>query len=137
MTEKPTFPIGVNIFVIRNEKLLLGKRRNTAGDGDWGLPGGHLEKNERMEDGAKRELEEETGLRASLKFVNLTNGRGIDPQYFHIGFLAENIGGEPELKEPNKCYGWEWFDINHLPENLFIGHKKLIEAFLKHEIFAD
>ncbi len=54
MSERPTFPVGVNVFVIKDGKLLLGKRKNISGDGEWGLPGGHLEKNEKMEDGATR-----------------------------------------------------------------------------------
>ncbi len=135
--DRPTFPIGVNVFVVKNGKILLGKRKNVAGHGDWGLPGGHLEKNEKMEDGALRELEEETGLKANLKFINLTNGRGVEPQYIHVGFLAEKVIGKPQLKEPEKCSEWKWFDLNELPTNLFIGHKKSIKAFIKNKEFSD
>jgi len=37
------FHIGINVFVVRDKKLLLGKRKNVYGAGTWGLPGGHLE----------------------------------------------------------------------------------------------
>ncbi len=137
MSERPKFPIGVNVLVVKDGKLLLGRRKNTSGEGDWGLPGGHLEKDEKMEDGARRELREETGLEADLKFTNLANGRNIEPQYLHVSFLAENVRGEPQLMEPEKCSEWQWFDMNDLPKNIFIGHQRTIEGFLRHEEFTD
>ena len=137
MSERPTFPIGVNVLVVKDGKLLLGQRKNTSGEGDWGLPGGHLEKDEKMEDGAKRELKEETGLEADLKFANLANGRNVEPHYLHVSFLAENIKGEPQLMEPEKCSEWKWFPLNDLPKNIFVGHRRPIEGFLKHEILTD
>ena len=54
--------IGCEIFVIKEHKLLFGKRKNTYGEDSWGLPGGHLEYGEKLADAAKRELEEETGI---------------------------------------------------------------------------
>lgn len=137
MNERPAFPIGVNVLVVKEGKLLLGQRKNTSGEGDWGLPGGHLEKGERMEDGARRELEEETGLRADLEFVNLANGWNREPHYIHASFLARNIQGEPRLMEPEKCSEWKWFSLDNLPKNIFVGHRQTIEAFLKHETFSD
>ena len=54
------FVLGVNTFLIKDNKILLGKRLNVAGHGQWGLPGGHLEENEDLIEAAKRELLEET-----------------------------------------------------------------------------
>ncbi len=132
--------VAINVFVTRENKLLLGQRKNTTGDGFWGLPGGHLEYMESLTEGAARELLEETGLVATkLHFINLVN----DPQlqdnthYLHIGFLAEGIMGEPELKEPDKCYEWRWFELDDLPENIFIGHRHCIPAFLNKTMFND
>ena len=59
-----TFHVGINIFIVRNKQLLLGKRKNVYGAGTWGLPGGHLEVGEAMKGAAARELMEETGLSA-------------------------------------------------------------------------
>ena len=56
--------------MVKNGKLLLGKRKNIYGAGTWGLPGGHLEFKEAMKTAASRELMEETGLKAeNLEFV--------------------------------------------------------------------
>jgi 8-oxo-dGTP diphosphatase len=140
--EKIRPKIGVNVFVIRDNKLLLGKRKNAKGDGYWGLPGGHLEMMESMIEGAKRELMEETGLTVdSLSFLHIAN----DPlpeegtHYVHVDFIANGVSGEPKLMEPEKCYEWKWFDFSSLPsENeIFIGHRKLIPAFVSNKNFVD
>jgi len=126
--------VAVNVFVIRGEKLLLGKRKGKSGDGDWGLPGGHLEFSEHLSDCAKRELAEETGLETSyLRFLQLINDptREDNTHYLHINFVTENIFGEPQLMEPDKCYEWKWFDFTDLPKNIFLGHRASISTFFK------
>ena len=113
-----TFFAGTNILVVREGKLLLGKRKNKDGNGDgtWGLPGGHLEINENMQHAAARELLEETGLVSdSFVFANVVNNPEGEKHYIQIGFSAQNTKGEPKLMEPDKCEGWQWFDLNELP----------------------
>jgi 8-oxo-dGTP diphosphatase len=139
MPERPTFPIGINVFVVRDDKLLLGKRKNTAGEGQWGLPGGHLELEENMLDTAARELKEETSLTAkSFRFLNLVNDNaGNTRHYIQVGFLAEDVAGEVQLMEPERCSEWRWFPLDSLPENISFGHKKQTELFLAGTPFAD
>jgi len=134
-----TFYIGVNGFLVRDGLLLLGKRKNCFGEGDWGLPGGHLESGENLGEAVSRELMEETGLVIhSWKFSNLVNYPQQEKHYLQIGFVAEDFSGEPELKEPDRCFEWKWFDLNDLPLNLFVPHQKQIQAFLNGEIhFTD
>jgi len=128
--ERASFRVGVNAFVVRDGKLLLGQRKGGNSDGAWGMPGGHLEDKESMLEAAARELAEETGLRAStLQFILLVNNRQRDRHYIQTGFLAEGVRGEPELKEPELCYEWRWCDLDNLPEPIFIGHQKLIELY--------
>jgi 8-oxo-dGTP diphosphatase len=53
--------------------------------GAWLLPGGAVERNERIEEGARRELAEETGYRvADLRLVALYEVRSAPPGRFHI-----------------------------------------------------
>jgi 8-oxo-dGTP diphosphatase len=35
--------VGVAAIVVRDQKVLLGKRKNNHGSGSWQFPGGHLE----------------------------------------------------------------------------------------------
>jgi len=48
-----TFYFGVNVLLVRDSRLLLGKRKNIYSAGTWGLLGGHLEQGEVLEDAAK------------------------------------------------------------------------------------
>jgi len=41
--------IGVGVCVVKDGKVLLGKRQNAHGDGCWCFPGGHLEFKESIE----------------------------------------------------------------------------------------
>jgi len=54
--------VGVGVIIVKDNKVLLGKRKNAHGEGDWAFPGGHLEMNETWEDCVKREVMEETGI---------------------------------------------------------------------------
>lgn len=133
-----TVKVGVVVFVLKDQKLLLGKRKNIVGDGAWGLPGGKLEFGERVTDAARRELEEETGLVAKeLDFLELVNDPREDTHYIHVGFLARSISGEPVNKEPEKCSELDWFDLEDLPGPIFYGHEKLIRGFKQKKNFID
>jgi 8-oxo-dGTP diphosphatase len=44
--------IGCEVFIKKQDTILLGKRRNCYGEGTWALPGGHLEYSETLIDAA-------------------------------------------------------------------------------------
>jgi 8-oxo-dGTP diphosphatase len=133
-----TFHIGVNVFLIRNGGLLLGKRKNVYGAGTWGLPGGHLETGETMVGAAKRELMEETGLQAnSYIFSNFVNDISSGQHYIQVGFVVTDFSGEPVIKEPKRCAEWHWFKLTDLPKELFPPHIRQIENFQQQSNFAD
>jgi ADP-ribose pyrophosphatase YjhB (NUDIX family) len=50
--------------VMRGDKALVVRRANPPMSGRWGFPGGVLELGETVAQGAMRELEEETGVKA-------------------------------------------------------------------------
>ena len=72
MADRPK--VGIAAIVVRGNKILLGKRKGSHGDGTYSFPGGHLEFGESLEECARRETKEETGLDvANIRFSALTN----------------------------------------------------------------
>lgn len=132
-------PCGVSVIVFKDiekdghlfRRLLLGKRKGDRGEGQWGLPGGAIEPGELPVVCAARELEEETGLIASVDhlmvwwpcpfsntFADTISGKEPWVTLFFWCVLsgeAEEVG----LKEPDKCYEWGWFPLKRLPSPLF------------------
>lgn len=121
--------VGVGIIVIRGNTVLLGQRKGSHGAGDWAFPGGHLEFKETVEECVKRELLEEANITAlSIKQGPWTNNIIDEHKHYVTLFMyVDAFEGEPELMEPNKCLGWEWFTLDKLPEPLFPPVHSLIK----------
>ncbi|MFP3951597.1 MAG: NUDIX hydrolase [Candidatus Bathyarchaeia archaeon] len=63
----PKLPIvGVGILIQRGDEYLLIKRASEPDAGLWSIPGGLVEVGERVEEAARREAKEETGLDVHL-----------------------------------------------------------------------
>ncbi len=122
--------IGVGVIIFNNQnKILLGKRKNAHGDGDWAPPGGHLEFGETPIECAKRELCEETGLKLlHSRELSFTNDIFFEDNKHYITIFVQGIvDGEPKVLEPDKCSEWKWFDWDALPFPLFLSFSNLIQ----------
>ena len=129
MKNKPK--VGVGVIVIKDGKVLIGKRRGAHGSGSWAFPGGHLEFNESWEECARREVMEETGIQINnLCFGTATNDifEKENEYYITIFMVADLASGVVETKEPHKCEKWEWFSWDKLPHPLFIPFQNLLKT---------
>lgn len=115
--------IGVAAILVRDGRVLLGRRLGAHGAGTWQFPGGHLEPFERVEACAAREALEECGL------VMRDSRRGPwtddhftaeGKHYVTLFVIGAAPDGEPEVREPAKCAEWRWYDWDALPEPLFL-----------------
>ncbi|MEO9340559.1 NUDIX hydrolase [Mesorhizobium sp. SB112] len=61
MSERQILP-AVSVAAIRGDRVLLVKRARAPSKGLYAFPGGRVEEGETLEEAAKRELLEETGL---------------------------------------------------------------------------
>lgn len=99
--------------VLKDDKLLLVKRRNEPDAGLWGFPGGHVDLGETAMEAAARELREETGVVARpLRY--LTNidvivrdaAGGIQFHFLLAAVLCEHISGTPQADDDVSDAGW-------------------------------
>lgn len=130
MSEKQA-RIGVGVFIIKDGKFLMGRRRNAHGDGTWSIPGGHLEFGETPEETAQREVLEETGVSIKgVRFGALTNDifREDDKHYVTIWMLSEWADGQPVITEPDKYIDMGWYDLDSLPSPLFLPWNQLLKS---------
>jgi 8-oxo-dGTP diphosphatase len=141
MTElRPSHYVGSCGIVVRDGMLLLGLRKGSAGAGEWGLPGGHLEHGERLDECILRELTEETGMTATHAiFASVVNDpkQPTDKNYINFALELHGVTGVPTVCEPEHCAAWQWFPLNELPTNVFYGHRDVIRLFIERQPFAE
>lgn len=78
-------PVG-GVFVVREDEVLLIKRGGTPNKGKWSYPAGYLEYDEKPEEGASRELGEETGLKADPEELELVASIQLEhPDKYVVG----------------------------------------------------
>jgi 8-oxo-dGTP diphosphatase len=124
--------VGIGVCIIKDNKVLFGKRKNSHGDGTWCFPGGHLEFGESWEECAIRETMEETGLKIkNIRFSTATNDffEKENKHYITIFMLADYNSGEVKVMELDKCEKWDWFEWeeNKLPQPLFVPQQNLLK----------
>jgi 8-oxo-dGTP diphosphatase len=122
--------VGIAVLVMKEGRLLLGRRKGSHGENEYASPGGHLEHMESFEACAKREVLEETGLEIGpIRFLRVLNIRDYAPKhYIDIAFVAEWTRGEPTVREPDKIESWAWYDLASLPSPLFRTMPTALEA---------
>lgn len=119
-------------FHERQLKILLIKRGLAPFKGMWALPGGFIHIDESAEEGARRELEEETGLKCErVEQFHAFSDPDRDPRerVITIAFFAlvkwENVVGGDDASEAR------WWVLDELPLLAF-DHEKIVEAAIRH-----
>jgi ADP-ribose pyrophosphatase len=100
--EYPESPVvGVGAVVIKDGKVLLVKRGVDPKKGLWAIPGGSLKLGETLQEGAEREIMEETGITIRAKepvysfdFFERDGGGRVRFHYVIVDMMADYIGGE-------------------------------------------
>ena len=152
MEENKKLPlrIGVGILLLNDQnKVFVGKRIDNPKN-FWQMPQGGVDKNENFLQAAKRELEEETGIK-SVKLIKELNEwleydlpenllgriwkgkyRGQSQKWFIMKFLGKN--SEINVKTSNPEFlDWKWIEISKLPE-IAVNFKVEIYKRLKKEL---
>lgn len=130
---------GIGVILIRNRKVLMGKRINSHAP-KYSIPGGHIEIGESFEEAAIREVKEETGITIKKPKVisvsnNLETYETENIHYVSIILLATDFSGEAKTMEADKCEGWDWYDPRHLPQPHFDASEKGIQCYLENKFY--
>lgn len=134
--EYPRPAVTADIAVLRLEELpeiLLIQRKDPPFQKLWALPGGFMEMEESLEDAARRELMEETGIRAGELIRFDTYDRpGRDPRGRTITQVFVMLWKE-EMGKPragSDASRLQWFDLSDLPQLAF-DHKEIISDVIR------
>lgn len=115
-------------IIVKENRLLLVKRKYPPGVGDWCIPAGFMEYDESAVKCCIREVKEETGLDIKIQRLFWNYKGGDDPRSMVvlILYLAEVIDGD--LRPGDDAMETKYFDLDHLPANIaFSAHRKAIE----------
>ncbi len=110
-------------------QILLVKRKNDPCKDMWALPGGFVEDDEDLEPAAKRELEEETGLKLKEMEQLCTVGTpGRDPRFRTVSvvYYAVIDAAGQKIQAADDAADAQWHNIKNLPEMAF-DHEDIIE----------
>jgi len=139
MNEEKRPKVGIGVMIFKDGKVLVGKRKNSHGAGEYAWPGGHLEYMESILECAKREAREEAGIEIqNVRFLRLMNLKAYDPKhYVDIALIADWKSGEPQVLEPEKCEFWDWYPPDNLPKPGFAAIDTYLEALKTGKNFFD
>ena len=142
--------IGVGIILLNHEsKVFVGKRIDNPKN-FWQMPQGGINQNENFLQAAKRELEEETGIK-SVELVKELNGwleydlpenllgkvlegkyRGQKQKWFIMKFVGKNNEINVKTKNP-EFLDWKWIEVSKLP-SIAVSFKIDLYKKLKEEL---
>ena len=127
----PAVTVDVAVFTQQNNqlKLLLIQRAHDPYKGKWALPGGFVDIDEDLDNAARRELKEETGISVGdIEQLHTYGAPDRDPRERVITVVYTTLisSNEVQLQPASDAAAAEWFDINQLPELAF-DHPKIIK----------
>jgi mutator protein MutT len=129
--------VGVGVLIYKNGQVLLQKRRD---NGLWADHGGSVEIGETVEETAKRELFEETGLTANkLDLFNIYSGKDMlytypngDKAYLIVPFyICEDFSGDIKI-DTGEVAELRWFHVNEMPDETMPTLKRPFDDFVKY-----
>jgi len=133
--EKPSVTVDITIFTVQNNelKVLLVKRGVEPFKDKWAIPGGFVKMDESLEDAAKRELKEETGVGEVYLEQLYSFGdpkRDSRGRVITIAYMALINSEKIKLKAATDASEVQWFSIKKIP-TLAFDHKKILDYSLK------
>lgn len=129
--ERPSVTVDVVIFTLiaRELHVLLVKRKRWPYEGHWAIPGGFIEMDESLEQAARRELEEETGVRdVYLEQLYTFGDVGRDPRtrVISVAYIALVRAESQKVRTSDESLDVRWFPVRALPDDLAFDHEQIL-----------
>ena len=134
---RPLLQVGASV-IVEDEKgrILLQKRSDNH---YWGYAGGSIELDENVEDAAKRELFEETGLTAErLELFGIFSGKdmhyiypnGDEVSNIDIVYICRDYTGTLRRQE-NEVEELKFFALNEIPQKISTPVQKPLNQWIE------
>lgn len=132
---QPIILPGSAVIILNNANEVLLQKRY---EGGWGLPGGLMELGESLEDTAKREVFEETGLTiTNLQFLGIFSGQDYyvkmsnGDEFYAVTavYYTRNVKGDLVINY-HESETMQYFSLIDLPDDLTASHRKFIETYI-------
>ncbi len=130
--ERPSVTVDVVIFTLQNRELhvLLVKRRNWPYEGYWAIPGGFVNMDETLEQAARRELAEETGVRdVYVEQLYTFSAPDRDPRtrVISVAYIALVRADAQRLRASDESTDVRWFAVRERPMPLAFDHDQILD----------
>lgn len=127
----PAVTVDIVIFTIRDDqlKLLLIRRGFSPYQGKWALPGGFVMMEESLEEAARRELREETGVSGVFLEQLYTFGapkRDPRERVITVAYYALIPSDKIQLIAATDAEAVGWFGLDELPKLAF-DHQNIVD----------
>jgi 8-oxo-dGTP diphosphatase/2-hydroxy-dATP diphosphatase len=121
---------------IRGDRVLLGMKKRGFGVGRWNGFGGKVEEGETIEEGARREVEEESGIKdGKMERVGIMDFSFQEDEKILEVHIFKLTDFEYKLVETEEMRP-EWFDINQIPyDQMWSDDKYWFPVFLENKLF--
>ncbi len=123
--------VDIVIFSLMQRELhvLLIKRKNWPFEGRWAIPGGFVNIDEPLQQAARRELEEETGLcDVYLEQLYTFGDPQRDPRgrIISVAYFALVRSDQQAVRAADDASDAGWFNVHKLPTPLAFDHDRIM-----------
>ncbi|MBV8949824.1 MAG: NUDIX domain-containing protein [Actinobacteria bacterium] len=108
--------VAVGGVAVADGALLLVRRANAPQSGRWTIPGGRVERGEKLVDAVEREVREETGIEVRCgPFLGIAERIGEDFHYVILDFVVEIRGGTSQPRPGGDALDAAWVPMRSVP----------------------